>query len=433
MAAGPLIASAVRQWENAPGVGASSLLVVHALDTLPRIGALTEPTSAWRCVATTRGIAAVHARYGDAAGALNRRFTLCVVHAPRDDAFAREESEALRTFIATRHSDPRLLSAPASARELMSLRQGEQILATASLRTPVICRTLSLPRKPNAAPSHTDHGEAMPIPKAFIAFLATLVATSAGAGDVAPSAVPAAVARGADTIPMVEAKLGPHRFRFPKNLYYQQSGPDADGGVMLNVRWPSLQPLALGKDYHEKTEDFLSHVSIDLAYPSRLTDAEYRRLLRRSIEPFDPTDETSLANPAENLSLRIKGDAVLGLVPYMIDFDKLRPYNDKLYGPGTRASDPEANDDWYLPPGADVDAPLTVISCTSRLIRDGAKVENGTILDESNGGRRSTCTHEFLIPELRLVARLSYLRVILPDWERIERHVRELVTKAEVR
>jgi hypothetical protein len=427
-AAGPLIASAIRQWQNAPGVDTAALLVVHALDTLPRIDALTDNAAAWRCVATTRGIGAVQARYGNTAHALGRRFTLCVVHAPRDDAFAGDESKALKAFIAARHDHPHLLSAPASARELMSLRPGEQIVSTAALRTPVICRTLTLPRKPNAAPLHTDHGELMPTPRPLIAFLATLVATSTGDSETATSM------RNADSLPhstLVPATIGSHRFAFPKNLYYQQTGPDPDGGVMLVVQWPALEPLPQGVDYHANTSNFLSHISIDVSAASRLSDVQYAKVLQRYIEPIDPSDAGARADPSENLDLRIKQDPKFGLTPYFADFEKLKTYYDDLYGPDTPASKPEQNDDWYVRMGPD-GIPTTLIICSSRFLPDGARIHDGRIVD-GDGGRRSSCTHSFLIPELRLVVDLGYQRVVMHDWQRIENKVRTMVKAGEVK
>jgi hypothetical protein len=429
--AGPLIDSAIRQWQNAPGIGASSLLVVHALDALPRIAALTDPATAGRCIATTRGIAALHARYGDRASALDRRFALCVVQAPRDDAFAAKEARALKTFMAD-HRSCRHVSEPASVRELMSLRRGQQIVAMASLPTPVICRTLNLPRKPSVAPPQTDHGEAMPISRSFIAFLATLVATSVSAGGTSapapaanPQADPERHAR------LVGATIGHYKFAFPKNLYYQQSGPDPDGGVMLLVQWPTLKPLPQGVDYHAHTVDFISHISISIAAPSRLSDAAYRTLLRRYVEPLNPDDKKARANPSQNLDLRIKGEPTFGLTPYLADSDKLKHYYENLYGPGTSAGKPERHDEWFVRMGAD-GVPTTVITCSSRFIPDGASIQDGRIVD-GKGGRRSTCNHSFLIPELRLIVDLSYLRIVMPDWQRIENRVRTMIESGMVR
>jgi hypothetical protein len=425
--AGPLIDSAIRQWQNAPGVGASSLLVVHALDALPRIAAITDPMARWRCVATTRGMAALHARYGDRASALDRRFALCVVQAPHDDAFAATEARALKAFIAT-HRNDRQVSEPASMRELMSLRRGEQILATASLPTPVVCRTLNLPRKPSVAPPQTDHGEAMPISRSFIAFLATLVATSIGATD---ASAPTPNANPSPNASLIGATIGGHRFAFPKNLYYQQSGPDPDGGVMLGVQWPALEPLPQGVDYHADTVDFISHISITIAAPDRLSDADYRTLLRRYIEPLNPHDEKARANPSQNLDLRIKGEPTFGLTPYLADSDKVKRYYEDLYGPGTPAGKPEHSDEWFIRMGAN-GVPTTVITCSSRFIADGASIQDGRIVD-GKGGRRSTCNHSFLIPELRLVVDLSYLRIVMPDWQRIENKVRIMIESGKVR
>ncbi len=44
----------------------------------------------------------------------------------------------------------------------------------------------------------------------------------------------------------VEANLGPHRFMFPANLYYNQIGPFAGGGVTLAAFWPDLDAAPPG-------------------------------------------------------------------------------------------------------------------------------------------------------------------------------------------
>lgn len=44
----------------------------------------------------------------------------------------------------------------------------------------------------------------------------------------------------------VEANLGPHRFMFPANLYYNQIGPFAGGSVMLAVFWPDFDAAPPG-------------------------------------------------------------------------------------------------------------------------------------------------------------------------------------------
>ncbi|MDQ7996137.1 MAG: hypothetical protein AAGC76_09820 [Luteibacter sp.] len=433
-ASGPFIESAIRQWQAALDEGESSLLLAHALDTLPPIAALTDAESAWRCLATTRGLAALHDRYGNNAIMLDRRFTACVVHAPRDEALARRESDALKQFVAAHRDDGHLASTPASPTGLMSLRVGEQIVVTPSVPTPVICRTLTSSRKPNTPPPQTiDQGEAMPVSKSLIAFFSALAAGAPNAESISGTSAPPPVSTAASPaahVPLVEAKIGKHRFMFPKNMYYQQVGPDRDGGVMLIVRWPTLQPYPPGVDYHHDNLDFISHISIDISEPN-LSDAEYRTLLRRYIEPLNPDDKAARADPSRNLDLRIKGEPRFGLIPYFADFDKLKPYFDNLYKPGSPASRPEHNDDWFVRWGTD-GVPTTVIICSSRLIPDGASIQSGVIVDGTDA-RRSSCQHSFLVPELRLVVHVTYLRVIVYDWQRIESEVRTMLETRRVK
>ncbi|MDQ8048830.1 hypothetical protein [Luteibacter sp.] len=433
-ASGPFIESAIRQWQAALDEGESSLLLAHALDTLPPIAALTDAESAWRCLATTRGLSALHDHYGNNAITLDRRFTACVVHAPRDEALARRESDALKQFVAAHRDDGHLASTPASPTGLMSLRAGEQIVVTPSVPTPVICRTLTSSRKPNTPPPQTiDQGEAMPVSKSLIAFLAALSAAPVHAGESTSSHAPLAPPDKTEAaVPTVDAKLGPHRFRFPKSMYYQQSGPDSDGGLMLNVQWPSLQPLPMGIDYHDTPEYFLNNIAIDLDPVKQLTDAEYQTHLRRSVEPVDPGDPRQRMHPATNLDQRIEQNPIYGLTPYYVDFDKFRTYYIKRYGERARSPTPSQNADWFVRMGPN-GVPTTFIECSSHLIQDGARLENGRIVDARDGGRRSTCRHQFLIPEYRVVVTLSYLRVVMPNWQRLEAFVRKTLKDREVR
>lgn len=125
-------------------------------------------------------------------------------------------------------------------------------------------------------------------------------------------------------------------------------------------------------------------------YPSLLTDEQIRVWPRSWIEPFDPSDATHRANPRENLDLRIKGDPIHGLTPYYTDFGALKRYYKKLYGPHTRAGEPESsmNDDWFVDMGADG------------------------------------------IP--RAIVELHYQRLVMPDWRRIETRIRTLLREGEI-
>jgi len=64
----------------------------------------------------------------------------------------------------------------------------------------------------------------------------------------------------------VEANLGPHRFMFPANLYYNQIGQFAGGGVMLAVFWPDFDSAPPGDHPLRSVEDGYRQVSIDLRY-----------------------------------------------------------------------------------------------------------------------------------------------------------------------
>ena len=67
----------------------------------------------------------------------------------------------------------------------------------------------------------------------------------------------------------VEATLGPHRFMFPANLYYNQIGPFAGGAVMLAVFWSGLNAAPPGNYPERSMEDGYRQVTIELRYVGR--------------------------------------------------------------------------------------------------------------------------------------------------------------------
>jgi hypothetical protein len=96
----------------------------------------------------------------------------------------------------------------------------------------------------------------------------------------------------------VEASVGPRRFMFPANLYYNQIGPFSDGGVMLSVLWPNLEPAAPGDFALRTMEDGYRQVSIELRYVGGAGVADC---------------------PARDLSERVALTPRWGLMPYAVE------------------------------------------------------------------------------------------------------------------
>jgi hypothetical protein len=236
----------------------------------------------------------------------------------------------------------------------------------------------------------------------------------------------------ADPDGLTEASLGPHQFCLASKLFnghHQPSASRTELGFVLD--WPTLEPLPYGFDMYKDNNRFLASLGISVTYLDRLSDEQYRLLPRRSIEPFNPSDPAQRADPADNLGLRIKGTPVHGLTPYYADFDKLKAYYVTLYGPATRAFEPDMNDDWYVDMGED-GLPRTVLKCSPQAIPDGVRMQNGRLVKIDGVFVRATCSHDFLIPEYKAMVSLYYQRLMMPDWQRIETRIRTLLHEAEM-
>lgn len=229
-----------------------------------------------------------------------------------------------------------------------------------------------------------------------------------------------AVGRYTYTTDLVEARLGPYRYRFPANFYYDQMGPDFQGSVRLILIWPDLAPTPPGVNFHDDENLSDRYVSISIGYLDKVPVKGY---LERMIVPQwgDPSD------PTLSLKHRIKGSPVFGLVPYYTDFAKLEAW--------ARRTDPDSvstvadrdssmNGDWYLAYRADGSI-RTFIKCTSREMPDGIVFEGARVV--SAQPPIALCTHDFTVPSLGLDVQMEYARAMLKDWQRTEDRVRHLL------
>jgi len=197
----------------------------------------------------------------------------------------------------------------------------------------------------------------------------------------------------------VEASLGPHRFMFPANLYYNQIGPFVGGGVMLSVFWPGLNAAPPGNYPERSVEDEYRQVTIELRYVGRAGAAEYL---------------------APDLNGRVALPPMLGLTPYAMD----RSWVSRDTW--------EVAPDWYVVRDGDGRV-RTFISCDSReYMPDGLRMVDGR-LERSSGDRVAMCRHSVVDVEGGVAIEMSYARVILVDWQRVEAAARELMRRSEVR
>lgn len=220
---------------------------------------------------------------------------------------------------------------------------------------------------------------------------------------------------------MIEARVGPHRFRFPKSLYYDQNGPMGDGSFGLALEWPTLEPFAPGAKARGGLDALLRTVSIDLAYIDALPIEEFPG---RYIRPFG----FEANEPASNLSMRIESETPFGLYRYAPDFDRQFAYVRKTVGtgdiPGVQY---DFYEDWYLDRPRGTRA-LTLIRCTPLQIEGTGIIEKeGAWQRDSGATAMPECHHSFTIVPLQLVVNIGYPRLALPEWKRIEHEVRRTV------
>lgn len=197
----------------------------------------------------------------------------------------------------------------------------------------------------------------------------------------------------------VEANLGPHRFMFPANLYYNQIGPFAGGGVMLAVFWPDFDAAPPGDHPVRSVEDGYRQVSIELRYVGGAGAADYL---------------------AQDLSERVALTPRWGLTPYAVDRSKV-------------ARDVwEVTPDWYVVRDGDGRV-RTFISCDPwDYMPNGVLMEGGKLV-RSNGDRVAMCRHSMVDVGGGVAVEMSYARVMLVDWQRVEATARELMRRYEAR
>ncbi|WP_313465864.1 hypothetical protein [Stenotrophomonas sp.] len=195
----------------------------------------------------------------------------------------------------------------------------------------------------------------------------------------------------------VEANLGPHRFMFPANLYYNQIGPFAGGGVMLAVFWPDFGAAPPGDHPVRSVEDGFRQVTIELRYVGSAGAADYL---------------------ARDLSERVALPPRWGLTPYAVD----RSWVSRDTW--------EVAPDWYVVRDGEGRV-TTFISCDPwEYMPDGVLMEGGRLV-RSGGDRVAMCRHSMVDGEDGVGVEMSYARVMLFDWQRVEATARKMMRRYE--
>ncbi|WP_024889791.1 hypothetical protein [Luteimonas huabeiensis] len=230
----------------------------------------------------------------------------------------------------------------------------------------------------------------------------------------------------------VEARLGPHVFRFPANYYYDQMGPFFDGSLGLRVQWPDLAPMPPGETSRQTMDAFNKAIKYSLYYVDRVP---IRERLRRTYMNGLPRDGIEYRNPEHRLDLRVAQPEAMGLVRYDVDPEAAEAYAkeaEAYYGyPHVYAEG--ARKDWYVARDADGEI-VTFIQCDTGEITDGLIVEGGELRRSPNPKDRvAQCTHHLVVPEDNIRIMIEYVRVLLPDWKRFEDRIKQILRDYKVR
>ncbi|MET0255714.1 MAG: type IV secretory system conjugative DNA transfer family protein, partial [Luteibacter sp.] len=218
---------------------------------------------------------------------------------------------------------------------------------------------------------------------------------------------------------LVPAKLGPHTFMFPMNLYEHQTGPDFQGKFQLVLRLPALAPFPPGavNDRRYKAEYLDASVSIAPNYLANVAAVDWLDIITKRAS-YEDTDD-----PRADLSMRIRGERVFDLQPYYVDMEKLAAYMQRHGHSVERRQLLIASDDWFLA-WDKAGALQTVIKCDPRELK-GAGLVDGRIEDTPVGVDRGICHHTIVLPAYQVRIELTYLRAYLGSWRGIENRVRE--------
>jgi len=233
------------------------------------------------------------------------------------------------------------------------------------------------------------------------------------------------------TAPVV-AKLGPHRYAFPANLYDDQIGPAIGGGVGLTLMWPELRAAPPGTRSSRTMADHHRAISMAVDHIDKVPITE---LLGRQTSTDATSEEGSIyrKDPRRRLDLRRPGRETLGLTPYAIDEEQMavfaKAYELQIGLPVKR--NPNFEDDWYI--ARDASGKLeTFIKCSK--LKDGhdglALQGDQLVINEKTVV--SSCTHNFVDTDNSLSVSLSYPRIFLKDWKKIEAAARQVLAQYKV-
>lgn len=194
---------------------------------------------------------------------------------------------------------------------------------------------------------------------------------------------------------MAEARLGPHRFRMPAEMFRYGIAPQGERRFEMRLRLPEQSPLAVEPGPGSVEQAMLLSVEV-----MRIEGVPVSHLLSFWLREMLPD---ASPDPLGGDVKRVAGESVHGLRPYFIaEGVPIRgDARDRFLGPETQRPVP------------------SFIECTPRAQPDGVALVDGRAVKQGDGGMIATCDHAFLLED-DLAVHLRYARVHLPQWRGIE-------------
>lgn len=230
----------------------------------------------------------------------------------------------------------------------------------------------------------------------------------------------------ADPVPIKQACVGPYLLAYPQNYYQSQVGTHYDGSFALALEFPSLQPFKPGENARPTLD--LRARSVFLQY-SFVSTISVQQALKNSYTPF----EFEKLDPAESLDGRTLGAPAFGLTPYYADIERIRTYHRSR---GSADAAPIMSADWHVDWFVTRDGSGTInrmIKCTSREVKkSGLAMRDGKIV-RAKGFGFPVCDHQYMVPELNVIADIHYARDMLEQWQQMEDQSRLLLEQGRAR
>ena len=217
---------------------------------------------------------------------------------------------------------------------------------------------------------------------------------------------------------LVEARSGPHVFRFPVKYDYNQAGPFGDGSWMLKFLWPTLEamPWRRGReeDVDRDSDEQYREIAVSVDYIHRLPIREFPQRHANPLNADNPS-------PDSTLEYRVRKVDLHGLEHWAVDFPRMREA-DIRYFTLRREVTLDEYEDWFIARHPDGRMRTLVKCLPMELQGDGISVVNGR-WDRDMSEPLAVCRHVFAIERYSSTLTLRYPRVALSRWSEIEAHV----------